>query len=569
MSIVVTLLGSLLLAILWVLHALFVRPLFSPLRNLPGPDAKGWLGLNGHLNKVLRSRVNLSKSTHEEFVSTYGRNVRIKGLGNFEDRLLTTDPAALAFVMNHTNEFQKPWQSRRIITRLIGEGMLAAEGQVHKRMRRVGTPAFSIQNMRAFVPLTFKKALELKDKWNSIIDAQNSNPEQSDGPKKEGSLERMEGTAKLDVCHWISRATFDVIGLAGFDYDFSAIQHEENELFLAYKEMFEIAVSRGGGLWDIAIVYFPWLEWLFPNEKTRVVRKSQEIIRRVGGRIIKEKTKRIVEGEKNGSGYGGIDFLSLLIKSNLSKDIAPSQRVSDDDLLANVNTFFFAGSDTTSLALTWVLFLLAANPAIQDRLRTELREFSASCPTLPSPSETDGWQEIWALLDELPYLNNVIRETLRVIPPVHSSIRVAMQDNEIPTSEAIKMRDGSVRYGIKIRKGQFVHIPVESMNVDKGVWGQDSWNFDPDRWDNLPAAVLEQPGLYNHILSFSAGPRSCIGMRFSIIEMKSLLYVLLSNFTFSLVDGERVFASNVVLTRPYVAGRFLEGSQCPLYVTRN
>lgn len=88
--------------------------------------------------------------------------------------------------------------------------MLAAEGQVHKRMRRVGTPAFSVQNMRAFVPVTFKKALELKDKWRSIISSQLSADAevQSIGGTKHKAI-------KLDICHWISRATFDVIGLAG------------------------------------------------------------------------------------------------------------------------------------------------------------------------------------------------------------------------------------------------------------------------------------------------------------------------------------------------------------------
>ena len=81
--------------------------------------------------------------------------------------------------------------------------MLAAEGQVHKRMRRVGTPAFSIQNMRAFVPVTFRKANELKEKWEKLIDQQHLNST----PEKSG--------ARLDICHWISRATFDVIGVAG------------------------------------------------------------------------------------------------------------------------------------------------------------------------------------------------------------------------------------------------------------------------------------------------------------------------------------------------------------------
>lgn len=161
----------------------------------------------------------------------------------------------------------------------------------------------------------------------------------------------------------------------------------------------------------------------------------------------------------------------------MSQDIPPSQRISDEDLLANVNTFFFAGSDTTSLALTWTLFLLALNLPIQDHLRAELRDFSSSQPSPASVLEKEKWQDVYAALDELPYLNNVIRETLRLLPPVHSSIRVAMRDDEIPTRDAVKMRDGTVRYGVKIQKGQFVHIPVESMNIDKEVWGEDSWSF--------------------------------------------------------------------------------------------
>lgn len=75
--------------------------------------------------------------------------------------------------------------------------MLAAEGQVHKRQRRVATAAFSVQNMHALVPVVFKKGMELRDTWFSLL-------RQSD-----------VRSCKIDVCHWISRATFDVIGLAG------------------------------------------------------------------------------------------------------------------------------------------------------------------------------------------------------------------------------------------------------------------------------------------------------------------------------------------------------------------
>lgn len=129
------------------------------------------------------------------------------------------------------------------------------------------------------------------------------------------------------------------------------------------------------------------------------------------------------------------------------------------------------------------------------------------------------------------------------------------------------MPNGSVQdlMHVMVPKGAFIHVPVEGFNMDREVWGHDAWAFNPDRWDNLPEAVASQPGLYNNTLSFSAGPRSCIGLRFSIIEIKTFLYILLTNFVFVETESQ-VGKANVVLTRPYVIGKHMEGSQCPLYV---
>jgi len=117
----------------------------------------------------------------------------------WDDRLLTLDPISLSHVLKNSTIYEKPWQSRRLITKLIGCGMLAAEGDMHKRQRRVATSAFGVQNMKALVPLVWGKGNELKDRWLGVI------KESECGDKG----------VRLDVCHWISRATFDVIGLAG------------------------------------------------------------------------------------------------------------------------------------------------------------------------------------------------------------------------------------------------------------------------------------------------------------------------------------------------------------------
>ncbi|KAH9850160.1 cytochrome-450 hydroxylase [Lenzites betulinus] len=475
----------------------------------------------------------------------------------WEERLFTLDPISLTHILKHSTIYEKPWQSRALISSMIGVGMLAAEGQVHKRQRRVATPAFSIQNMRALVPVTFKTGLALRDRWMSLINhAQNLS-----------ESEKACGGMKLDVCHWVSRATFDVIGLAGFEYHFNAVHDGSNELFMAYKDMFEIAVSQqSGSLWDLLALYVPVLDKVWPGERSRVVQKSHEVINRVAGRLIQEKKSKIAQAEKEGSVYGGKDLISALLKANIAVDLPPDQRISDEDILNNINTFLFAGSDTSSLTVTWLIYLLAKYPEVQERLSAELR---AIAPTVPLESLTeDEMASLYNAIAELPFLENVVKETLRLIPPVHSSIRVATQDDIVPTSTPVKLRgaDGKVEEvnSFVMPKGACVHVPIEAFNLDREVWGADGWAFIPDRWDNLPEAVKSQPGLYNNILTFSAGPRSCIGLKFSIIEIKMFVFILLTHFKFAPADP--VGKANVVLTRPYVVDRHKEGSQCPLFV---
>jgi hypothetical protein len=194
-------------------------------------------------------------------------------LSQWETRLLPLDPVTVAHVLKNPTIYEKPLQSRKFIEKLIGCGMLASEGHVHKRQRRVATPAFSLQNMRALVPLVFNKGEELKDRWMGLIQEQ----------AIDNSQKNLTGI-RLDVCHWLSRATFDVIGLAGavsvvaclvvhhlmqpvtrlgFDYHFHALQSQDNELFNAYKNMFEVAVSQSRTFRAAINAFFPLYERLF------------------------------------------------------------------------------------------------------------------------------------------------------------------------------------------------------------------------------------------------------------------------------------------------------------------
>lgn len=165
------------------------------------------------------------------------------------------------------------------------------------------------------------------------------------------------------------------------------------------------------------------------------------------------------------------------MKSNSAEDLPQDQRISDEDILNTINTFMFAGSDTSSLAVTWTLYLLAQNPDIQGRL---LRELLGISPQTAADELTD--EEIRSLYDNisnLSYLHNVTRESLRLIPPVHSSIRVATQDDEIPTAYPVHGKDGSMhcKKSVAITKGTLIHVAIEGFNLDKEIWGDDAWDF--------------------------------------------------------------------------------------------
>ncbi|KAJ7118957.1 cytochrome P450 [Mycena epipterygia] len=498
----------------------------SPLRHLPGPQSSHFF--YGNFKEIWKAE---NSVLHEQWVREYGPTLKYKGFFGLT-RLYTTDTKALNHFLTNSYIYQKPEPSRYTLSRIVGPGVLVAEGDAHRQQRKIMNPAFGAPQVRELTGIFVEKAVELRDIWaNQAANA--------------------GGTARIDILSWLTKATLDIIGLAGFNYNFNSLGSEsESELATAFATMF----ASGMRMNPIRILQ-AWIPAfrIIPTKLDATIQKSQGVMMRIGRKLLQDSKNEMAENGTFEKGRSR-DLLSLLVRANTSKDIPASQRLSDEDVLAQVPTFLVAGHETTSTGTTWALFALTQNIAAQTRLRDELLTVTTDNPTMDQ-------------LNDLPYLDCVVRETLRIHAPVPSTIRVATQDDVVPLATPFTDATGAVHETLKVNKGQTIMIPILAMNRDPAIWGPDSMEFIPERWESEISNSL--PGIWGHMLSFIGGPRACIGYRFSLVEMKALLFTLVRAFEFELaVPAADIGKKASIVQRPIVRSEPDGGSQMPLLIKR-
>ncbi|KAF8710252.1 Cytochrome P450 hydroxylase, partial [Rhizoctonia solani] len=548
----------------------------SYVKHLPGPKRRG--AFISDLNIICETET--SKEFNERLVQKYGRNIRAQGFGYMDQRLVTYDPVTINYILGSAaDRFPKPWQMRRFVSKLTGgdikqKAVNVAEGPYHHRLRKIIAPAFAPSTIRGHAPTFIRKANELCDHWRSVL----SEPA---APAVPGVETDAKGNTILDVHNWFGRAAFDVIGLAAFGYSFDSLRDDTNELFGAYMRLHHVTREGPSMRGNLCLAY-PWLERYLRDETSDAIAQSAQVVQKTSQMLLKEMRDANPEGD-------GKSILGLLLRSNANA--APEDRLTDEELLAQIDSFLFAGSDSTSIATIWALYELACNPEIQQALRAELRPLGLNEHAGEQDFASDSGIDIdiatpdhaaqFAAIDSLPLLDRVVRESLRLHPPVHSTLRIAEEDDIVPFSidSPPKMQDGSIsravvtglgadgveRTGIRVRKGEFIHLPFEPMNTIRDVWSEDGHKFNPDRWIDLPAAAKNNPGVVPGLMSFSVGPHSCPAFRFAMAEMKTMLAYVVSSFAVE-DTPKKILPHNMMMTRPYVENQWSKGFRLPLQV---
>jgi cytochrome P450 len=206
---------------------------------------------------------------------------------------------------------------------------------------------------------------------------------------------------------------------------------------------------------------------------------------------------RAILDRKRASSEDEGDVLSMLIQSRDEN----GEQMTEEELVGQANILFFAGHETTANTLTWTIFLLTRHPEIYAKLMDEIDTLNGETPTVDQ-------------LQKLEYLDRVIKESMRVLPPVPFLVRVAMEDTELS--------------GYRIPVGTEVIYSPYITHHSPEIYTEPA-RFNPDRWLSI------DPSAYEYI-PFGAGLRMCIGAPFALMEAKLVLTMMLQHCHLSLVD---------------------------------
>ncbi|PBK73356.1 cytochrome P450 [Armillaria solidipes] len=533
------LLASLSLCLLTAVYFLYKRLKRTSIACVPGPKWSSWI--YGNLPELLKGEAGEIDFKWQE---QYGDIVRVRAaLG--EDRLMVSDPRALQYIFKTSGyRFIKPQGRNELRLLITGSGILSAEGDDHKRHRKVLLPGFGGPEVKFYVPVFFTHAGKMTSKWKELISTTG------------------DQSAVIDIPSWTSRAALDAIGEAAFDYQFGALDDSANPLTIAYTNMFfdMFAVATDNSTLSLCLMErLPrWVVRFFvqkvPIKRLEHVRMTHDLTGEVAKQLLSEKYEALAaEAPKK-------DIMSLLVKANVSEN--PKTRLSVEELLGQVNTIMFAGHETTANTLSWTFLELARHPEVQDRLRAEIREKER---VIFARGDTEFSVHD---LDNMPYLTAVVKEVLRFHPIVYNTARVATQNDVLPLSKPVALTTGKVVQEIAIPKGISIIVSIAGYNRNKDVWGEDAHVFDPARWFRGSTSKEVPVGVYGNLFSFTGGIRSCIGWRFAVLELHAFITETVNNFEFSLTkDSERIRREACAIMTPTVKGQMEKGSQLPLRVT--
>ncbi|KAL1947205.1 hypothetical protein VTO73DRAFT_14166 [Trametes versicolor] len=533
--------GAIVVYVAWrVARAFFAT---SPIDNIPGPKSPSFLA--GHTAQVFGP----NRWIHQEaFVKQYGRLFRISGPLN-ANWLYTYDPKALhSIFVKDQDVFDENEVLLAAFMTLLGPGLLSTLGDQHRRQRKMLNPLFSAKHLREMTPVFNEIVGRLESAISSRV---------KDGPQE------------VDMLGWMGRTALELIGQGGLGHSFDPLTRDVADDFAdSVKAYFPVIqqLEVFGPLLPLLLKMGPaWfrrkLVDLVPFAPARRMAQISDVMHERSTQIYEEKKAALEAGDEalKEQVSEGKDIISVLLRANMIA--AEEDRLSSEEVIAQVSTLVLAGMDTTSNALARILSLLAEHQDVQQKLREEIVH-----------ARDGGSGRLRDLtydeVMDLPYMDAICRETLRRYSPVTHAPRQVFKDAILPLSAPIRGVDGTLVHSVPVTKGMWVLADIQASNCNKELWGEDADEWKPERWlKPLPRALEDAhiPGVYSHLVTFIGGSRACIGFKFSQLEMKVVLASLLPALKFE-PSGKPIYWNSAAVAFPSV-GKDSRKPELPLKVT--
>lgn len=383
--------------------------------------------------------------------------------------VLVNDPELIHRVMGPLHDaMRKPWDVRRLRI-VLGDGLLTSEGVPWRRQRDLIQPAFSHDRLLQYGSVMTRATDEALARWPDA--------------------------GERDVHVEMARIALRVASRSLFGSEIAGREEVVGR---------ELAVVMDG--FEELVMGLAPLPWWVPTPTNLRVRRAVSRLRGTVEGLIEDAAPGALERD---------DLLAWLLTARDEEGRA----MSEEQVLDEVTTLLLAGHETTALALAWTLHLLAEHPEVEARLVDELDRVLEGRP----PTAAD--------LAHLPYLKQVVQESMRLYPPAWGIGRETTRDVELG--------------GYRIPRGTQLYLCPWVTHRDPRYFPEPG-RFLPGRWSRGAPGRAERRAYF----PFGGGPRNCVGAGFALMEAQLVLARTVQRFRFRPAGEEPVELQAAVTLRP-------------------
>ncbi|XP_037960747.1 cytochrome P450 4d1 isoform X1 [Teleopsis dalmanni] len=465
------------------------KHLIDVTKNIPSPPA---LPIIGHGHYFIGKTPDQYIVQIMDFMETHGRTIKI-WLGP-ELNMIMSDIKDVEMILS-TTRFNDKAGEYKMLEPWLQEGLLVSRGRKWHKRRKVITPAFHFKILDQFI--------EVFDKESRIL---------LKNLKKESEMQTKHG---FDIYNWINLCTLDTICESAMGVSINAQTNADSEYVRAVKTISTVMHKR---MFDI--LYRFDLTYKF-TKLAQEEKKALNVLHSFTEKIIVQRREEILKAQENKTKSSEkneditdvgakrkMAFLDILLQSEVD-----GKPLTNLDIREEVDTFMFEGHDTTSSAINFFFYNIAINPECQRKCVEEI------VSVLGKDKNTKVTYEY---LNQLHYIELCIKETLRLFPSVPLLGRKVLNECEIN--------------GKTIPAGTNIGISPLHLGRMEELF-PDPNSFKPERFDVVTSAEKMNPYAY---IPFSAGPRNCIGQKFAMLEIKTVVANVLRNFEVEFVGNAEI-----------------------------